>query len=220
MARTRRQTPSQTVGPFFAYGLTPAQYGYPFKSLMTPSLAGAATEGERIRLIGRVLDGDGKPVNDALVEIWQANAHGRYGAAPSDGPRDNMVDPDFSGFGRAGTGTDPEARFIFDTVKPGAPGDGQAPHLNVVLMMRGLLNHLVTRFYFDDEADANAKDPVLAKVPAHRRGTLLARRTPSLGGVIYCIDICMQGPKETVFFRCLNLPVSIEEHFAGHAWAK
>lgn len=200
MATRRRQTPSQTVGPFFAYGLTPAQYGYPFKSLVTPSLAGDATEGERMRLIGRVLDGEGKPVNDAMVEIWQANARGRYRDQPPAGSGDNMIDPDFTGFGRAGTGTDPEARFIFDTVKPGAPGDGQAPHLNVVLTMRGLLNHLFTRIYFDDEVDANARDPVLVRVPENRRTTLLARRTPSSGGVVYHIDICMQGPNETVFF--------------------
>lgn len=200
MAARRRQTPSQTVGPFFAYGLTPAQYGYPFKSLVTPSLAGDATEGERMRLIGRVLDGEGKPVNDAMVEIWQANAQGRYRDQPPKGSGDNMIDRDFTGFGRAGTGTDPEARFIFDTVKPGAPGDGQAPHLNVILTMRGLLNHLYTRIYFDDEADANARDPVLARVPENRRNTLLARRTPSSGGVVYHIDICMQGPNETVFF--------------------
>lgn len=193
----RRQTPSQTIGPFFAYGLTPAQYGYPFKSLLTGDLAGELTEGQHIRLIGHVRDGEGGPVDDALVEIWQADAHGRH---PADGRPDNIRDPEFSGFGRCGTGTDPEARFIFDTIKPGAIGDGHAPHLNVVLTMRGLLNHLFTRIYFDDEAAANADDPVLAKVPIERRSTLLARRDPATAGIVYTFDIHMQGPNETVFF--------------------
>ena len=104
MAGSRRpQTPSQTVGPFFAYGLTPAQYGYPFKSLITADLAGEASEGERISVVGRVLDGEGKPIDDAMVEIWQADAHGRH---PAHGRRDNRADPNFTGFGRSGTGTD------------------------------------------------------------------------------------------------------------------
>lgn len=198
-ATRKRQTPSQTIGPFFAYGLTPVQYGYPFKSLITSDLAGAMTEGQRIQLIGRVLDGEGTPVNDALVEIWQANAHGLY-RRPADSRQDNRYDPDFSGFGRCGTGTDPEARFLFDTIKPGAIGNGQAPHLNVVLTMRGLLNHLFTRIYFDDEAAANADDPVLAQVPIERRRTLLAQRNPAAAGIVYEFDIHMQGPSETVFF--------------------
>ncbi len=200
----RRQTPSQTIGPFFAYGLTPAQYGYPFKSLISGGLAGASTEGERIRLIGRVLDGANRPIDDALVEIWQANAHGRHrrpaSGDPADNKRDNRDDPNFSGFGRFGTGTDPDARFMFDTIKPGMIGNGQAPHLNVVLTMRGLLNHLFTRIYFDDEAPANAEDPVLANVPFERRPTLLAHRDPTAAGGVYHFDIHMQGPKETVFF--------------------
>jgi len=195
----RRQTPSQTIGPFFAYGLTPMQYGYAFSSLVTPNLAGEGTAGERIQLIGRVLDGEGKPIDDALVEIWQANAHGRYGQAAEE-LRVNSDDPGFSGFGRAGTGTDPLARFIFDTVKPGSIGDGQAPHITIVLTMRGLLNHLYTRIYFEDEAAANAADPVLCEVPESRRATLIARREPVATGGAYVHDICMQGSNETVFF--------------------
>lgn len=195
----RRQTPSQTVGPFFAYGLTPEQYGYPFPSLVDANLAGESTEGERIRLVGQVLDGEGKPVDDAMVELWQANAHGRYRGQPADGSRDNTIDPSFTGFGRSGTGTDPDARFVFHTIKPGSIEDGQAPHLNVILTMRGLLNHLYTRIYFDDEAEANAADPVLAKVPEDRRATLLAHRS-SPDHAVYHFDIRMQGPEETVFF--------------------
>ncbi|MEM7045635.1 MAG: protocatechuate 3,4-dioxygenase subunit alpha [Pseudomonadota bacterium] len=200
MARPKRpQTPSQTVGPFFAYGLTPAQYGYAFKSLITSDLTSEATEGKRIRLTGRVLDGEGRPVNDAMIEIWQANAHGVYGK-PATGSGDNRIDPAFTGFGRAGTGTDPEARFIFDTVKPGAIGDGQAPHLNLVLTMRGLLNHLFTRIYFDDETAANATDPVLAKLAKEKQTTLLARRRSGSDPAVYHHDIHMQGPMETIFF--------------------
>ena len=164
----KRQTPSQTIGPFFAYGLTPGQYGYPFKSLVTSDLAGERTEGQRIRLIGQVLDGKGEPINDAMVEIWQADANGRFAA---DGRFDNSRDPDFTGFGRCGTGTDPDARFMIDTIKPGVIAAGLAPYLNVVLTMRGLLNHLFTRIYFDDEAAANAEDPVLKQVPSERRAT-------------------------------------------------
>ena len=197
--RRSRQTPSQTVGPFFAYGLTPSQYGYPLTSLATPSLATSATEGDRIRVIGQVLDGEAKPINDAMVEIWQANGHGRYARQGND-HRDNRGDPDFTGFGRAGTGTDPDACFVFDTIKPGPVGDRQAPHLNVILTMRGLLNHLYTRIYFEDEAEANAGDPVLVKVPEDRQATLLARREEGGGGVTYRFDIHMQGPDETVFF--------------------
>lgn len=193
------QSPSQTVGPYFAYGLTATQYGYPHGTVVTPDLAGEGTEGERIRLIGQVFDGEGKPVDDAMIEIWQANAHGRYNH-PADDRRDNRKDPDFSGFGRSGTGADGNKRFVFDTVKPGAIGDGQAPHLSMIVMMRGLLVHLFTRVYFDDEVDANASDPVLAQVPDERRSTLIAKRSESAADLVYHFDIHMQGPDETVFF--------------------
>jgi len=191
-----KQTPSQTVGPFFAYGLTPEQYGYPFRSLVGSKLADADTPGERIRIIGRVLDGDGAPVPDAMIEIWQADALGRY-AHPAD-PRGSNLG--FPGFGRCGTGTDPENRFAFDTIKPGAIGDGQAPHVNVILFMRGMLSHVYTRIYFADEAEANAGDPVLASVEEGRRRTLIAARETTPRGTVYRLDLHMQGPDETVFF--------------------
>jgi protocatechuate 3,4-dioxygenase alpha subunit len=190
------QTGSQTVGPYFAYGLTPEQYGYPLRSIAGGTIAPQGIEGERIRLEGRVLDGNGKPVDDAMIEIWQADAQGRY-AHPLD-PRGSNAE--FKGFGRVGTGTDPECRFIFDTVKPGPVDAEQAPHLNVIVLMRGLLVHLFTRIYFSDEADANSRDPVLSSVPAERRSTLIARREASSGGVVYRFDIHMQGDQETVFF--------------------
>lgn len=194
-----KQTPSQTVGPYFAYGLTPEQYGYAFRSIGGSAIAGETTEGERIRVMGRVLDGEGQPVPDALIEIWQANAHGRYNHAADD-RRDNLLDPDFKGFGRCGTGTRPDACFTFDTVKPGGAGDGQAPHLNVIVFARGMLTHAFTRIYFADEADANAADPVLALVAPERRHTLIAERDATAAGPVYRLDIRLQGESETVFF--------------------
>jgi protocatechuate 3,4-dioxygenase, alpha subunit len=192
-----KQTPSQTVGPYFAYGLTPEQYGYPFRSLARPRMVDdEETPGERICVVGRVLDGEGAPVSDAMIEIWQADAEGRY-AHPEDRRGSNTR---FKGFGRCGTGADPENRFVFETIKPGAPGDGQAPHLNVIVLMRGLLSHAFTRIYFADEAEANASDPVLNSVDPARRDTLIARREETPVGPIYRFDIRMQGNAETVFF--------------------
>lgn len=194
------QTPSQTVGPYFAYGLTPEQYGYDFTSIAAPDMTGGQTEseleGERIEIVGQVLDGNGAPIDDAMVELWQADAQGRY-AHPAD-PRGSNAS--FKGFGRAGTGTDAKSRFVFHTVKPGRVDDAQAPHINVALFMRGLLVHVFTRIYFSDEAEANAADPVLNAVPAERRDTLVARREESGEGTRYRFDIHMQGERETVFF--------------------
>jgi len=191
-----KQTPSQTVGPYFAYGLTPQQYGYPMTSIADGQVATPDAEGQRIRIEGRVLDGAGAVVPDALIEIWQADAQGRY-AHPAD-PRSSNAS--FKGFGRVGTGTDKQARFIFDTIKPGSPDGKQAPHINVIVFSRGMLVHAYTRFYFSDETAANASDPVLASVPAERRGTLIARRVDGPTGIVYQIDIHLQGERETVFF--------------------
>lgn len=196
MADTLGQTPSQTVGPYFAYGLTPEQYGYPLKEIAGGRLAGEDTEGQRIRIEGRVYDGDGNAVSDAMIEIWHADARGRY-AHPAD-PRGSNAG--FRGFGRVGTGTDPDNRFIFETVKPGAIGDGHAPHVNVIVFMRGLLVHAFTRLYFADEEQANAQDPVLASVPEDRRHTLIAERHEGSTDTVYRFDIHMQGDDETVFF--------------------
>jgi protocatechuate 3,4-dioxygenase alpha subunit len=182
----RKQTPSQTVGPYFAYGLASQQYHYPIGQVVDGAMA-PETAKNRIRVTGRVFDGAGKIVPDALIEFWQADAEGRYGT------------PEFAGFGRHGTGTDAEGRFVFDTIKPGA-AEGAAPFITVVVLMRGLLSHVYTRLYFSDEAEANAADPVLATVPAERRETLIARREETANGVAYRLDIHMQGDKETVFF--------------------
>lgn len=192
---SRGQTPSQTVGPYFAYGLTPEQYGYPLKSIAGPSVAGLDSGGgPRILIEGRVLDGNGDPVDDAMIEIWQADAQGRYPGT------DKAANSAFTGFARCGTGTDQDKRFVFETVKPGAADAGQAPHVNVIVFARGLLSHAYTRIYFADEAAANATDPVLAAVPEPRRGTLIAERHETDRGVVYRFDIHLQGASETVFF--------------------
>lgn len=181
-----KQTPSQTVGPYFAYGLTAQQYHYPLGQIADGAMAPEETK-DRIRIHGRVFDGEGAIIPDALIEFWQADRQGRYGA------------PGFSGFGRQGTGTDAQGRFVFDTIKPGATA-GAAPFVTIVLFMRGLLTHVYTRLYFSDEATANAADPVLATVPAERRGTLIAAREETANGIGYHFDIHMQGRNETVFF--------------------
>jgi protocatechuate 3,4-dioxygenase alpha subunit len=180
------QTPSQTVGPYFAYGLAAQQYHYPHGQIVDGEIVGEGAD-RRIRIVGRVLDGRDEPIPDALIEFWQADSEGRYGAEG------------FSGFGRQGTGTDPNGRFVFDTIKPGA-AEGAAPFVTIVVLMRGLLSHVYTRLYFADEEAANAADPALATVPEERRRTLLASRETSDGRVQYRFDIHMQGENETVFF--------------------
>lgn len=186
-------TSSQTVGPFFAPALLR-------EDARRNVLIQPETIGERIRVAGRVLDGDGVPVPDALVEIWQANAHGRYYHAADQGPA--PLDPSFCGFGRSGTAED--GSYWFETVKPGpVPFAGerlQAPHICVTVFARGLLNHLVTRLYFEDEP-TNAGDPVLQCVPDDRRATLLARRESGDTAVVYRFDIVLQGAGETAFFN-------------------
>lgn len=189
---TLKQTPSQTVGPYFSYGLAPKQYGYAYPELVNGDLTTSDVEGTRIRLEGCAYDGAGAKIPDALIEIWQADGQGRY-AHPAGRRASNST---FKGFGRFGTGTDPDNRFIFDTVKPGSVDGVQAPHINVIVLMRGLLTHTFTRIYFDDEQTANAKDPVLSTVEESRRHTLIAKGD----GSVYRFDIHMQGDNETVFF--------------------
>lgn len=195
MSAPMGQTPSQTIGPFFAYALTPRQYGYDFSELFGAELAQAHTPGEPILITGRVFDGKGEAIGDAMLEISHADSVGHW-----PGTRTEVLETGFRGFGRMGTGTLPEHAFSFRTIKPGRTPDGQAPHVDVILTMRGLLNHLFTRIYFEDEVAANAADPVLASVPAERRATLIARRLSLAGGVLYQFDIHMQGDAETVFF--------------------
>ena len=193
------QTPAQTIGPFFAPALLGR--GPEVGEFCVPD----GTRGTRIRIEGRVLDGAGEPVSDAMLEVWQANADGRYDhPADTRGDTGASVDDAFHGFARLGT--DAAGGFRFETVKPGpVPGRGnawQAPHLNLIVFARGLLDHLSTRVYFDDEGAANAADPVLRAIDPARRGTLVAtlddaRRAPP--PLVYRFDIRLQGAGETVF---------------------
>lgn len=192
-------TPSQTVGPFFAYGLTP-DGNYEWNDAFTNNLVTPDAAGERIRIAGQVFDGDGVPVPDSMLEIWQADAQGRF----SD-PKDKRALPNasFRGFGRCGANS--EGGFAFDTIKPGIvpdpDGNPQAPHILMAIFARGMTRHLYTRIYFEDEGDKNATDFALALVPADRRGTLIARREKGVDGVAYYrFDVRLQGEGETVFF--------------------
>jgi len=207
-------TSSQTVGPFFAPALLRP-------GALRQVLVEAATKGTRIRIEGRVTDGAGEPVTDAMVEIWQANAAGRYNHPADAGPA--ALEPGFTGFGRCGTSED--GRYWFETVKPGMvrfdEARHQAPHICVTVFSRGLLNHVMTRLYFEDEP-GNKDDPVLSCVPEERRKTLVATRADATGvtntagaaatgpaatgpaatgPVTYRFDIILQGAGETAFFQ-------------------
>src|SRR5271168_4525121 len=175
-------TPSQTVGPFFK----PALIRSGQELLVTPG-----SRGERITIEGRILDGDTAPVGDAMIELWQANADGRY--EHPDDSQEKLLDPDFHGFGRAAT--DERGHFRFYTIKPGSvPGLGiilQAPHINVSIFARGLLKRLVTRIYFPDEP-LNATDAVLNSAPRERRATMIAAWTDATHRVLR-FDVILQG---------------------------
>lgn len=184
------QTPSQTVGPFFNYGLFRGE-----ENLLTNE----QTKGQRIEIKGTVLDGDGEPLEDAMIEIWQADAQGIYGH-PAD-PQHEKADKFFHGFGRAET--NPEGHFWFKTIKPGRvvwdEDTDQAPHILVRVFGRGMLIHATTRLYFSDE-ESTATDPVLNSVDEKRRSTLIATLETSEDLPTYRFDIHLQGKSETVFF--------------------
>jgi protocatechuate 3,4-dioxygenase alpha subunit len=186
-------TPSQTIGPYHHFAL-------PYDGGET-LVHGPDVEGELITIEGRILDGKGNPFGDGLIEIWQANAGGRYDH-PDDMRTEIPLSKGFDGFGRVIT--DKDGRYRFFTIKPGpVPGPGntlQAPHVLMNIFARGLLDRLVTRVYFDDEP-GNADDPVLGLVPDERRDTLIARRHENKGRVHYVRDIVLQGDGETVFFQ-------------------
>lgn len=180
-------TAAQTVGPYVAIG---------FEKHAVPDVAPAGVAGDRVVIAGTIYDGDGKPVTDGVIETWQANSHGKY--AHPDDTQEKLLEENFKGFGRVLT--DAQGGFRLTTIKPGrvAGPDGkeQAPHITVVIFMRGLLRHLTTRIYFPGEA-ANGADPVLNLVPAARRATLIAAKT---GEGMLRWDVHLQGPRETVFF--------------------
>lgn len=170
-----KQTPSQTVGPYFAYGLTPEQYLYDFKQLVNNEMVNPLENRDAITISGKVFDGAGISIPDAMLELW-------------------INDGEKQLFGRHGTGTDSENRFVFYTVKPKSVNGG-APFISVILFMRGQLIHSYTRIYFEDEP-LNATDPVLHQIPEDRRHTLIAKKY----GNHYEFNIYMQGEHETVFF--------------------
>jgi len=188
MASKLIPTPSQTVGPFFHIGLARPEWA---------DLTSGAPQGERISIEGRVVDGDGAGVPDALIELWQANAAGRYNH-PDDRQEDKAIDPGFRGYGRSAT--DMEGKYRFVTIKPGpVPGRGnalQAPHVNIAIFARGMLKQLYTRIYFAEEA-GNQNDPLLSAIDdAAARKTLIAAREAD---GVYRFDIVLQGDGETVF---------------------
>ena len=180
-------TAAQTVGPFVSIGFEKQAVN----DIVLPGVAG-----ERVTITGRIVDGDGLPVTDAVIETWQANSFGKY--AHPDDAQEKLLEENFKGFGRVLT--DGQGGFRLATVKPGKVagphGREQAPHITVVIFMRGLLKHLMTRIYFPDDA-ANADDPVLSLVPAARRATLIA---PKSAGTALQWNVHLQGPHETVFF--------------------
>lgn len=196
------ETPSQTGGPYVHIGLLPQQANIEvFENNFNNQLVQEKTLGERIRLEGQVFDGLGLPLRDVLIEIWQADANGVYPSAAD--IQGKAVDPNFLGWGR--TGADFETGFwSFNTIKPGSvpgrKGTTQAPHIALIIFARGINIGLNTRVYFEDEAEANAQDPVLKGIEwAPRRQTLIAKREERDGEVVYRFDIRIQGEDETVF---------------------
>lgn len=194
-----KESPSQTAGPYVHIGLTPnfAEITGVYPDDLGTSMVNDKTKGERITITGRVLDGTGTPLKDALVEIWQADADGLYNS-PSE--MRGSADANFTGWGRCPSGMD-DGVFRFETIKPGRvpypDGRMQAPHVTLWIVARGINIGLQTRMYFPEEEAANAEDPILGRVEHRIRvGTLIAQKVE--GG--YSFDIHLQGDKETVFF--------------------
>lgn len=193
-----KETPSQTAGPYVHIGLAPTWAGIKGTHAdLGTAMVNDRTRGERIVVTGRVIDGAGAPVRDGIVEIWQADAGGLY---PSPSETRGDADPNFAGWGRSAA--DPQTGvFRFETVKPGRvpfpDGRPQAPHVSLWIVARGINLGLNTRLYFEDEAEANAVDPILSRIEHRARvATLVAKRQ----GNVYTLDIHLQGPDETVFF--------------------
>jgi protocatechuate 3,4-dioxygenase, alpha subunit len=205
--KIRRETASQTAGPYVHIGLAPHAAGFDiFEKNFGSVLASDKTRGEKIRIEGRVFDGIGTVLKDVLIEIWQANAEGKY-AHPADRQPGKSIDPNFRGWGRGCTDFETGV-YTFDTIKPG-PVEGRngrvmAPHVNAWIVARGINMGLNTRIYFGDEAEANANDAVLNLIEwEQRRQTLVAERLDRRldnGAAVYRFDIRLQGENETVFF--------------------
>ncbi|MDE4097595.1 MULTISPECIES: protocatechuate 3,4-dioxygenase subunit alpha [Rhodobacterales] len=196
-----KETPSQTAGPYVHIGLAPGAAGFQiYDQELGQDIAGPNAAGERIRIEGLVIDGIGSPVKDVLLEAWQANAAGVYAHPEHPGE----VEEGFRGWGRVITNFE-TGEWAFETVKPGPVmgrnGQMMAPHINLWIVARGINIGLNTRLYFDDEAEANATDPVINLIEwEKRRETLIAKRSERDGQTVYRFDICLQGDDETVFF--------------------
>mgnify|MGYP001158192791 FL=1 len=182
-----QQTASQTVGPFFAFGLTPKQYGYNFPNVIGRNLRKDGVEGIPISIVGQVLDGNNKPLNDAIIEVWQADPDGNYATETING---------LFGFGRSGTGWNDELVFSFETFKPGFNGERDLPHINITVFARGMQNHLFTRLYFPEDKELFYKDEVLSQLDKSLHDRLTAKLVKE---GLYRFDISLQGKNETVF---------------------
>jgi protocatechuate 3,4-dioxygenase alpha subunit len=198
------ETPSQTAGPYVHIGLAPFAAGFDiFENNFNHILTQPETQGERITLEGRVFDGSGSPIRDVLLEIWQANAHGRYNH-PGDQQHEKPLDSTFRGWGRSCSDFE-TGHYRFETIKPGAvcgrDGRLMAPHVNLWIVARGINLGLHTRMYFADEDAANRQDPVLNLIELEvRRKTLIAHPECRGDELVYRFDIVVQGDRETVFF--------------------
>ena len=196
-----KETPSQTAGPYVHIGLAPGAAGFDiYREELGWDIAGPNAKGERIRVEGLVIDGTGSPVKDVMLEAWQANSEGHY-AHPEGG---GNVEEGFRGWGRVITNF-ATGEWAFETIKPGTvpgrSGSVMAPHINLWIVARGINVGLNTRLYFEDEAEANASDPVINVIEwERRRKTLIAKRSERDGKVVYRFDIRLQGEDETVFF--------------------
>jgi protocatechuate 3,4-dioxygenase alpha subunit len=184
-----KETPSQTAGPYVHIGAYPSAAGLPARSQVKPNVAfGAAAQGTRIRIEGMVRDGAGTPVTDAMVELWQTDADGKFAGKGA------------SGFGRSITDFT-TGEYWFETVKPGSAKAGEAPFVTLLIFARGINIHLRTRMYFEDEPAANANDPAMKAVGDPRlQATLIGRKTARDGLTVYRFDIVLQGENETAFF--------------------
>ena len=195
-----KETPSQTAGPYVHIGLAPGAAGFDiYQQELGWDIAGPNAKGERIRVEGLVIDGEGDPVKDVMLEVWQANADGYYAHDEVAG----QVEAGFKGWGRVITDFE-TGEWAFDSVKPGkitgSNGNEQAPHINLWIVARGINLGLNTRLYFDDETDANAEDFLLQSLEKNGRApTLIAKRSECEGSIVYRFDIRLQGDGETVF---------------------
>ncbi|WP_316857844.1 protocatechuate 3,4-dioxygenase subunit alpha [uncultured Cohaesibacter sp.] len=196
-----KETPSQTAGPYVHIGLAPGAAGFDiYRQELGWDIAGPNAKGERIRVEGIVIDGTGSPIKDVMLEAWQANSDGHY-AHPEGG---GDVEEGFRGWGRVITDF-ATGEWAFETIKPGKvagrSGTTMAPHINLWIVARGINVGLNTRIYFDDEAEANAVDPIINVIEwERRRKTLIAKRSERDGKIVYRFDVRLQGEDETVFF--------------------